>query len=148
MKIYRLHLGARMSADYTGATLAGGRWNSIGTPMLYTAEHLSLACVEVLVHLDKGQVPEGYVWSSAGLEGEPTTLRLVHLSEVSSCQAVGDVWIHAADSLAAKVPSVIVPQEFNILLNPKHPAYGNLHWSEPLPFRFDPRLFFSEPQMF
>ncbi|MBV9505575.1 MAG: RES domain-containing protein [Acidobacteriia bacterium] len=50
-----------------GATVAGGRWNPIGTPMLYAAEHLSLACLEILVHLDKGQLPRDYVWSKAEL---------------------------------------------------------------------------------
>ena len=60
-----MHRSARAAADYTGAMLAGGRWNPIGTPMLYTAQHLSLACIEVLVHLDKSQLPRDYVWSRA-----------------------------------------------------------------------------------
>ena len=59
-----MHRSARALGDYTGAMLAGGRWNPIGTPMLYTARHLSLACIEVLVHLDKSQLPRDYVSSS------------------------------------------------------------------------------------
>jgi len=51
MRIYRMHRSERAPGDYTGAMLAGGRWNPIGTPMLYTAENLSLACIEILVHL-------------------------------------------------------------------------------------------------
>jgi len=47
MKIYRLHRGVRAAANYSGAMDAGGRWNPIGTPMLYTAQHLSLACFVV-----------------------------------------------------------------------------------------------------
>jgi RES domain-containing protein len=62
MKIYRMHRAARAPGDYKGATVAGGRWNPIGTPMLCAARHLSLARVEVLVHLDKSQLPRGYVW--------------------------------------------------------------------------------------
>ena len=65
MTIYRMHRAARAAADYRGAMVAGGRWNPIGTPMLYTAQHLSLACLEVLVHLDKTQLPRGYAWSKA-----------------------------------------------------------------------------------
>jgi RES domain-containing protein len=49
-----MHRSARAAADYSGAMLVEGCWNPIGTPMLYTARRLSLACIEVLVHLDKG----------------------------------------------------------------------------------------------
>jgi RES domain-containing protein len=67
MLIYRMHRSARATDDFTGAMVAGGRWNPIGTPMLYTAEHLSLACVEVLVQVDKTQLPHDYVWSRTEL---------------------------------------------------------------------------------
>jgi RES domain-containing protein len=69
---------------------AGGRWNSIGTPMLYTAQHLSLACVEVLVHLDKSDLPLDYVWSRAEVSDEPGEISFNDLSHVSSCQLAGD----------------------------------------------------------
>jgi RES domain-containing protein len=71
MKIYRMHRAVRAAANYSGAMQAGGRWNPIGTPMLYTAQHLSLACVEILVHLDKSELPCDYVWSWAELQCEP-----------------------------------------------------------------------------
>jgi len=147
MKIYRLHHHSRMAADYTGAMLAGGRWNSIGTPMLYAAQTLSLACLEVLVHLDKRQLPQQYVWSETRLEQKPSALQFPHIEVVSSCQLAGQEWIRACESLAAVVPSVIIPQESNILVNPNHSEYANLLWSNPQPFRFDPRLFSSEPQI-
>ena len=147
MTVYRLHRAARAAGDYTGAMLAGGRWNSIGTPMLYTAEHLSLACLEILVHLDKSQLPDDYVWSKADLPHRPEFLDIARVNEISSCQAAGSVWIRTAAELATAVPSVVVPEEFNILLNPVRPDYKALLWSEPRPFRFDPRLFISEPQV-
>ncbi len=147
MKVYRLHHHSRMAADYTGAMLAGGRWNRIGTAMLYAAQNLSLACLEVLVHLDKRQLPREYVWSAADLDQKPSELKFAHINEVSSCQVAGDTWIRTGNLLAAIVPSVIVPEEFNVLLNPNHPEYANLRWSDPRAFRFDPRLFTSEPQV-
>ena len=146
MTIYRMHRAARAAADYRGAMVAGGRWNPIGTPMLYTAQHLSLACLEVLVHLDKTQLPRGYAWSKAGLSQTPAVLSVTTLSEISLCQRAGKVWIETADELAIKAPSVIIPEEFNVLVNPTHPNYNALTWTEPRPFSFDPRLFTAEPE--
>jgi len=146
MKIYRMHRSARGAGDYTGAMLAGGRWNRIGTPMLYAAQHLSLACIEILVHLDKGQLPRDYVWSRAELPEVPEFLQFGSLNNIGSCQEGGDRWVSTMNQLAVRVPSVVIPEEFNILLNPAHVAYNTLAWSEPQPFRFDPRLFTAEPQ--
>jgi RES domain-containing protein len=126
--------------------LAGGRWNPIGTPMLYAAENLSLACIEILVHLDKGQLPRDYVWSRTELVETPGFLRFKSLNHITSCQAAGHKWVRVAGQLAVQVPSVVIPEESNILLNPEHSGYNDLVWSEPRPFRFDPRLFIAEPQ--
>jgi RES domain-containing protein len=147
MNIYRMHRSARAAGDYTGAMLAGGRWNPIGTPMLYTAQHLSLACIEVLVHLDKGQLPRDYVWSKIALPETPDLLRFENLREIASCQRSGGEWVCANHGLAAQVPSIVIPEESNILLNPNHPSFAALQWTDPQPFRFDPRLFVAEPQM-
>ena len=147
MKIYRLHRLARAAANYFGAMEAGGRWNPIGIPMLYTAQHLSLACVEILVHLDKSELPRDYVWSRTELNGTPEFLRFGDLNHVSSCQVAGQLWIRTGGQLAIQVPSVVIPEKFNILLNPTHTGYAALVWSEPMPFRFDPRLFIAEPQV-
>lgn len=135
-----------MAQDYAGAMSAGGRWNPIGTPMLYMTQHLSLACLETLVHLDKSQLPRDYVWSRADLSHTPGILRARDLASISSCQVAGSAWVQAANQLAIQVASVIVSEEFNVLLNPTHPDYNSLSWSEPRPFRFDSRLFTAEPQ--
>lgn len=145
MTVCRMHRSARAAKDYTGAMLAGGRWNPIGTPMLYTAQHLSLACIEVLVHLDKSQLPRDYVWSKTELPTPPGLLRFNDLSEIGSCQLAGGEWVRTTNELAIQVPSIIIPEEFNILLNPNHASYETLLWSNPRPFRFDPRLFVAEP---
>jgi RES domain-containing protein len=143
-----MHRAKRAAGDYTGAMMAGGRWNPIGTPMLYTAEHLSLACLEVLVHLEKGQLPRDYVWSKAGLTYSPEVLTSVVPCSVTACQGAGEAWIRERNQLTIRVASVIVPEEFNVLLNPHHRAYESVIWSEPGPFHFDPRLFAAEPETF
>jgi len=112
----------------------------------FTAQHLSLACLEVLVHLDKGQLPRDYVWSKVNLPRRPEFLHVASLQDVPSCQATGNAWVRTGNQLAAQVPSIVIPEEFNILLNPIHVDYTALTWSEPQPFRFDSRLFVTEPQ--
>src|ERR1043166_9251424 len=115
MTIYRMHRARRSAGDYQGAMVAGGRWNPIGTPMLYSAEHLSLACLEVLVHLDKGQLPRDYVWSKADLPVSLSQLIVNIPASIGSCQSIGGAWISGADQLAIRVPSVVIPEEFNVL---------------------------------
>jgi len=140
-----MHRSARAAKDYTGAMLGGGRWNPIGTPMLYTAQHLSLACIEVMVHIDKGQLPRNYVWSRTELSSPVGLLSFNDLNQVALCQLAGDRWVRESGELAIQVPSVVIPEEFNILLNANHAGYNSLRWSDPRPFRFDPRLFVAEP---
>ncbi len=141
MLIYRLHRSVRAAGDYTGAFLAGGRWNSPGTAILYTAEHLSLACLEILVHLDKTQLPPEYVWSDAQIPNNPALLETENFRDLTACQIAGRLWAEMANELAARAPSAVIPEEFNVLLNPKHRDYRHLVWSNPRQFRFDIRLF-------
>jgi RES domain-containing protein len=145
MTLYRMHRAQRLANDDRGARMAGGRWNPIGTPMLYTAEHLSLACLEVLVHLDKRQLPRDYVWSKTELAQHPERLSSDMPTSLTVCQALGENWIRSAKQLAICVPSAVIPEEYNILLNPRYPSYQTLVWSDPRPFQFDPRRFVAEP---
>lgn len=141
-----MHRSVWAAGNYYGAMMSGGRWNPIGTPMLYAAEHLSLTCLEILVHADKNQLPRDYVWSCADLDQTPPMLLAANLTSVAACQMAGQVWVHTANQLAVRVSSVVIPEEFNILLNPMHDGYASLAWMEPRPFRFDRRLFIAEPQ--
>jgi len=146
MLIYRLHRAVRAAGDYTGALLAGGRWNPPGTAILYAAQHLSLACLEILVHLDKAQLPSEYVWSSTRLSNDTAELETENVRELTACQLAGQAWADTASDLAVRVRSVVIPEEFNVLVNPRHPHYRELVWTSPRPFHFDPRLFSFEPQ--
>ena len=115
--------------------------------MLYAAQNLSLACLEILVHLDKSELPRDYVWSCTELEVTPDALMFQDLSLVSSCQRAGQTWVDRAGELAVRVRSVVIPEEFNVLLNPTHASYAALVWREPRSFWFDPRLFGLEPEI-
>lgn len=147
MTIYRIHRADRAAEDFTGAMLAGGRWNATGVPMLYAAQHLSLACLEILVHLDRTQIPSDYAWSSTDLPRELEILRVDSPHDVDACQAAGSEWVRKSNQLGTQVASAIIPKEFNILLNPNHSAYKSLVWSGPQSFHFDPRMFEAKPEM-
>lgn len=134
-----------------GAKRYGGRWNSKGTALVYAASSLSLAIVEALVHVDSDILPpyfyfrigcpEGVIVLSmeatygaalpAGWDAEPPT-------QVS--QRMGDDWIRSGSSCVLTVPSLLVPGEQNVLINPNHADFRKLRISRPEPFAFNRRL--------
>ena len=95
----------------------------------------------IVVHLDKEELPAEYVWSSTNLVSELESIETKNLDDLDACRAAGRKWAETANGLAALVGSVVIPDEFNVLLNPRHAQYATLAWSNPRPFRFDPRLF-------
>ncbi|WP_437481010.1 RES family NAD+ phosphorylase [Sorangium sp. So ce1014] len=132
-----------------GARLYGGRWNSPGTAMVYLGESLSLCALEVLVHLQATAPLDAY--SLIRVDFDSSYLTDVDQGTLppgwadspppAEVQQIGDGWVAGTAGLLLRVPSAILPAENNILLNPKHPAFGTLRISAPVPFRFDPRLF-------
>ena len=131
-----------------GARLFGGRWNSAGFRMVYTSETLSLAALETLAHADRKRFERDYVsfklhipeHLTLELRGEnlPEDWRARPSSE--GARRTGDAWLTAQASVALSVPSVIVPAERNLLLNPTHPQFAELTFEDARPFRFDVRL--------
>jgi RES domain-containing protein len=108
---------------------------------------LSLALVEVLVHLPSGILPaysavrvdfDGSLVSAVGPEALPANWR--DYPPPPETKAIGDLWVAEGRSLVLRVPSVIVPSEFNYILNPSHPAFADVSIGDPMPFPFDPRL--------
>jgi RES domain-containing protein len=131
-----------------GARLYGGLWNSPGIPMVYVAQSQSLAVLEVLVHLDTPALLDEYVFLDADFDDYLVTVldrsslpRNWKADPVpEAVQAVGDRWASSGSSVALRVPSVLVPEEFNFLLNPRHPDFAKIAVSRPHAFRFDVRL--------
>jgi RES domain-containing protein len=150
MKAWRItkQRHARTAFSGEGARLYGGRWNSPGVPLVYVAQSQSLAILEVLVHLDAPALLEKYVFLEVDfdaslvidLDRSPLPKNWQSDPVPDAIQAIGDRWVSSGNSAVLRVPSVLVPEESNFLLNPRHPDFGKIGISRPHAFRFDPRL--------
>lgn len=130
-----------------GARRFGGRWNSIGTAVVYTASSISLAALEMLVHLETDAVLARYsvvpVEFEDSLVSEIKTLPPNWRDDPApdSTRKIGDAWATRAESVVLSVPSAIVPQERNYILNPLHPEFSaKVKIGTPARFGFDHRL--------
>jgi len=151
MIVYRLSR-ARFAKDLSGrgAELAGGRWNSKGTPMLYTSDSIALCTVEVAVHMPLGIVPSDYQLVQIRI---PDEIEIKELPETllpedwksfphsNATQVIGDEFIVAHDTLVLKVPSAAVQGTCNYLVNPRHKDFNTITIVATEPFEFDKRLF-------
>jgi len=141
------HAGRAFEGE--GARLVGGRWNKIGTPMIYTADSLALAALEILVHLPKREllnqkfqrIPvqfDSRLVKSLNLIDLPSDWDILPPPE--STQTIGTAWALKKQSALYKVPSTIIREEFNYLINPLHPDFTKLSIGNPQKFVFDPRI--------
>lgn len=131
-----------------GAKLFGGRWNSKGVAVVYTASSRSLAALELLVHLGAADILSRYSVCSATFDEQ--LVEPLEIADLPSdwradpapaeLSALGDEWARSARSVALQAPSVIVPGESNYLLNPLHPDFHKVVIGDTEPFEFDPRL--------
>ena len=139
---------ASTAFDGKAAQRFGGRWNSPGRRAVYASATKSLAVLEVLVHIDVGGRLPRLVAFTFVVDDElvdrlpaarpPRHWRTSRGLEVT--QRIGDEWLASGRALALAVPSGIVPEESNYLLNPAHPRFGRLKFGRPMPFLLDPRL--------
>jgi RES domain-containing protein len=135
--------------DGEGARVFGGRWNHRGTPVVYTSATLSLAVMELLVHLDDEDVGKDYVGIPAEIP-DSVGIRHVRAPELprdwrslptpQALAGLGTRWAVACGTAVLAVPSAIIPQELNYLLSPRHPHFTRIRVGRPEPFFFDPRL--------
>jgi RES domain-containing protein len=139
---------ASTAFDGEGARLYGGRWNSPGTRMVYTSSTISLAVLEVLVHLQEASLLSSY--SLISVSFDDALVERLERSRLpdgwrtypppSELQRIGDEWVRSQRSAVLEVPSVIVVRESNYLLNPTHPNFSTVVIGESEPFTFDERL--------
>lgn len=112
-----------------GAAINGSRWNSKNIRMLYAGEFISLTILESLVHLRQGDLPEKqYLLKIELPDVELQEIKVLKLADkwqqqISYTQWMGDQFIAADQALVLKVPSAIVPQEHNFLINPLHKEF-------------------------
>lgn len=150
MRVYRI-TAAALAGDALsgiGAALYGGRWNSKGTRVAYAAWARSAAILELLVHVgDRRNVPEDRVLLPIDLpEDAVDTLETPprgwdKLPYAAAVQRAGDAWVRAARQLALRVPSALVRSEWNLLINPVHPRFGEVVVGKPESLVLDARLF-------
>ncbi len=128
---------ADLSGD--GARIYGGAWNSPGQPLIYAASTAALALLEVRVHLDLPfeLLPDDYVLLTIDL----ADLAIEELTDLpSDRRAFGDTWLREQRTPVLQVPSVIVPESANLLLNPAHPDAGRARIVRTREFGLDRRL--------
>lgn len=151
MILYRLTKTNYLSTAWTGygAKEAGGRWNSVGIPIVYVSETASLTILETLVHLHAAQFLEYFTLLRIDVPDDQ--IQSVNMDELPGnwsdedappeLAAYGDAWCFSKNSIALRVPSALSPVEYNYLLNPEHPDfYGITQKTEVIPFQFDSRL--------
>ena len=132
----------------TGSKLFGGRWNSKGIPMLYASEHISLSVLEMLVHnhfkdfsvplsLLKISLPETTPINDIKL----TKLKSDWQDDISYTKFMGNEFVKSTAQLILRVPSAVITEEFNLLINPLHKDFKKIKIVDVKTFRTDKRLF-------
>ena len=134
-----------------GAKTTGGRWNKVGIAVIYASTSRALACLETVVHLNAGglplnrylveiEVPDA-VWAARQIE-TPTSLRVGWDAEPSGRASIdfGTSWVQGKGTALLQIPSVIVPEEYNILINPAHPDAALCTAHKVRKWLYDPRL--------
>jgi RES domain-containing protein len=151
--VWRIAVGtARHPADSLSGNatrMAGGRWTSRGIAAVYCSEHISLAALEVLAHLNSANLPlrrfviqvtiPDDMWAGRELLLQPPDDWTI-ASFSTECRGIGDTWVKMQRSALLEVPSVTVPEEKNVLLNPRHPDAAKIRGIVVREWLFDVRL--------
>src|SRR5262245_52803513 len=149
MDVWRLSRRRHAAFDGEGARRYGGRWNPPGTSVVYTSATFSLAALEMFVRLDAedaaddlvataAEIPDDLDVTALAVVGLPKGWRSVPYAE--EARSLGGVWIAGLATAVLSVPSAVIPQERNYILNTTHPDFARITLATPQPFSFDPRM--------
>ena len=133
-----------------GTRVHGGRWNKPGFGALYAGSTIELAALEKFVHT-AGLIPMGMVLVAIDAPDEDALVHRVNIGELptgwnglpasDAAQAFGTSWLEGIQELVLLVPSVIIPESLNAVINPLHPRYGEVALTVMRDFQFDPRMY-------
>ena len=149
MTVYRI-CNPQFSEDLsgTGAKIFGGRWNSKGIAMLYTSEHISLAVLEMLVHnrftdftIDLNLLHIAIPDSITETEVNNNKLKTAWINDFEYTRFMGDQFLKAGTHAILKVPSAVIQEEHNFIINPLHADFKKIKIIQTIAFRTDKRLF-------
>jgi len=153
IKIWRLSKAkyAKTAFSGLGGLKTSGRWHTKGQRVVYCADSLSLALLELLVHIEDPELASLFSFVSIEVEIEDSLIQSLDRSKLDSnwrqwphskdTQGLGNEWITSMSSVILRVPSSIVPTQNNFLINPDHPEFSSIKLGPPEPFSIDPRLF-------
>lgn len=150
MEVYRISKCAYINdLNGTGARLYGGRWNSPGHAIVYTAGSRALSALEVLVHIPLKNIVQDFCIATLQIPDNIAIKVLTKydlpsgwqsLAPSPELQCIGDEWIDTAKYAVLRIPSVVIADEYNYLINPLHPDAENITIVNTQPFVFDQRL--------
>jgi RES domain-containing protein len=149
--LWRLSTARRRAVAFAGegARMYGGRWNPVGTPIVYAATTLSLAALELLGHVEPAEARPYWQYRIDAPDALVERIDLATLPRGWNAARpravtarIGARWAASMRTAVLLVPSVHVPtgEELNALLNPRHPDFARLGIGAPRPYSFDPRL--------
>jgi RES domain-containing protein len=133
-----------------GARITGGRWNRPGTSMIYASRSIALACLETIAHLNAGDLPLNRylvsikipkkVWEDKKILNPNDYVGWDAIPAGITSLEAGNRWVKGKISALFLVPSIIVPEEKNVLINPDHPEAAQIKAEKQRRWTYDSRL--------
>lgn len=143
MDLWRLYRRAHgPGVDGAGGLYAAGRWHELGSRVVYFGASPAIVVLEKLAHIDPAALPSDLILAHyAGDVGvEEVSAKDVNLQDATETRARGALFLQQGKVCVLRVPSIVVPEENNLVLNPLHPDAQKIVLVHARPFSFDGRL--------